>query len=423
MKRIQEFALRGSSQRGAAKVGIVWLVSVIFLLLFAVLFAFTGNSENADLRKELETARSERADAVAKEEASTKKIGVISRATGYYDRESSFPVTNVDAIKAGMDTTKQTFSDAGASVTDLEQLLPVLVQNYQARTREVQQLKDQVATVTSEKATIEASLRQASAEKTAQLAALQTQFDDAVQAAARAQSGLEAQIAALKNTNGDLEKGLKTARGETEVEKRNLANATIEYKTRFIAMSDKLAFLKEPEAADGSLLAVSKSAQMGWVDIGANQRVAAGMKFVVISGKLGTKAVKCIAEVSKTEPGRAEVMFTEVADQFDPPVVGDRIFNPLLDPKGERNAVLIGRFSMPSENEVRVLLKNLGITVQTKLDNTTDYLIVGGEMYVDQEGNALEEPMQPSETGVYKEAEAKGVAITPLKDLRAYFKF
>ena len=84
---------------------------------------------------------------------------------------------------------------------------------------------------------------------------------------------------------------------------------------------------------------------------------------------------------------------------------------------------LVGRFSMPSENEVRGLLANLGITVQTKLDNTTDYLIVGGEMYVDQDGNALETPMQPSETAVYKDAEAKGVAITPLKDLRAYFKF
>ncbi len=423
MKRIQEFALRGSSQRGAAKVGIVWLICVIFLLLFAVLFAFTGNSENADLRKSLETAQKERADAVAKEEATTKKIGVISRAVGFYDRESSFPVTDVDAVKKAIENAKQVFSDAGASATDLDLLLPVTAQSYQARTREIQQLKDQVATVTSEKATMEASLRQASTEKTAQIAAVQKQLDDAVQAASRAQSGLEAQIAALKNTNGDLEKGLKTARGETEVEKRNLANATIEFQTRVTSMSHKLAFLKEPESPDGSLLAVAKDAKMGWIDIGANQRVAAGMKFAVISGKLGSTAVKCVAEVSKTEPGRAEVTFTQVLDQFDPPVVGDRIFNPLLDPKGERNAVLVGRFSLPTENEVRVLLKNLGITVQAKLDNTTDYLVVGGEMYVDQEGNALEEPMQPSETAVYKEAEAKGVAITPLKDLRAYFKF
>ena len=169
--------------------------------------------------------------------------------------------------------------------------------------------------------------------------------------------------------------------------------------------------------------ACSKGAQIGWINIGANQRVAAGMSFRVISGKLGSKSVKCVAEVTKTEATRAEVLFTQVADQFDPPVVGDLIFNPLLDTKGQRNAVLVGRFALPSENEVRGLLANLGITVQTKLDNSTDYLIVGMEMYVDKDGTALETPIQPSETAVYKDAEAKGVAITPLKDLRAYFKF
>jgi hypothetical protein len=58
-----------------------------------------------------------------------------------------------------------------------------------------------------------------------------------------------------------------------------------------------------------------------------------------------------------------------------------------------------------------------------KLDNSTDYLIVGGEMFVDQDGNALPEPMQPSDMPVYKDAEGLGVQITPIKDLRSYFKF
>ena len=224
-------------------------------------------------------------------------------------------------------------------------------------------------------------------------------------------------------TNSDLENTLKTARGDIETANRNALNAQIEMQARFNSMSDKLKFLKEPESADGSLLAVAKGAQFGWIDVGAHQRVAAGMKFAVVSATLGSKTVKAVAEVTRTEPSRSEVRFTEVADPFDPPVVGDTIYNPLLDPKGLRNAVLVGRFSVPSENEVRGLLANLGITVQPKIDNTTDYLIVGGEMYVDPEGNALETPLQPSETAVYKEAEAKGVAITPLKDLRAYFKF
>jgi hypothetical protein len=326
-------------------------------------------------------------------------------------------------MKKVLDDTKQTFPDAGASVTDLEQLIPVIVQNFGTLARQVTQLKDQVATLTTEKNTDGKALRDASAAKDTQLAALSKQLEDQQQAASRTQSGLEAQITALKSTNSDLETTLKAARVDIDTEKHNALQASLEFKARADAMSNKLAFLKEPEKADGKLLAVGKGAEVGWIDIGANQRVAAGMSFRVISGKLGSKAVKCVAVVMQTQPSRSEVMFTQIADQFDPPVVGDHIYNPLLDPKGARNAVLVGRFALPSENEVRGLLANLGITVQPKIDNTTDYLIVGMEMYVDKDGTALETPMQPSATAVYKDAEAKGVAITPLKDLRAYFKF
>ncbi|HTF89017.1 MAG TPA: hypothetical protein VK843_11455 [Planctomycetota bacterium] len=423
MKRIQEFTLRGASQRGAAKVNVIWLIILVTLVIFALVFAFSANSEKADLQLRLDDATAKAKAAKEAEDATSKQISELSRAIGWYDRNAPIPVSAPDSIKATVEATKQTFSDAGASVTDLENLIPVIEQNYKARTKEVQQLKDTVATLTTEKNTDARALRAASAAKETQIASLSKQLEDAQQAASRTQSGLEAQIATLKSTASDLETTLKTARGEIDAEKHRSLNSTAEYKARFDAMSNKIAFLKEPEAPDGALLAVSKGAQIGWIDIGANQRVAAGMKFAVISGKLGSKAVKCMAEVSKTEPGRSEVMFTGVVDQFDPPVIGDRIYNPLLDPKGQRNAVLVGRFSVPSENEVRGLLANLGITVQPKIDNTTDYLIVGGEMYVDKDGTALEEPIQPSETAVYKDAEAKGVAITPLKDLRAYFKF
>ncbi|HUR27237.1 MAG TPA: hypothetical protein VM509_03565 [Planctomycetota bacterium] len=396
---------------------------MITLLIFALVFAFSSNSDKTDLQTQVDAAVKAKQAAVAKEEATSKQITQISRAVGFYDTAALIPVTSIDSVKKVLDDTKQIFPDAGASVTDLEQLIPVIVQNYGTLGKQVTQLKDQVATLTTEKSTESKALRDASAAKDVQLASLSKQLEDAQQAASRAQSALEGQITALKSTASDLETNLKTARVEIDNEKHTALQASLEFKARADAMSNKLAFLKEPETSDGALLAVGKGAQVGWIDIGANQRVAAGMSFRVVSGKLGSKAIKCVAIVTKTEPARSEVMFTQIADQFDPPVVGDMIYNPLLDPKGPRNAVLVGRFALPSENEVRTLLSNLGITVQPKIDNTTDYLIVGMEMYVDKDGTALETPMQPSETAVYKDAESKGVAITPLKDLRAYFKF
>ena len=118
----------------------------------------------------------------------------------------------------------------------------------------------------------------------------------------------------------------------------------------------------------------------------------------------------------------AEVLLTDQADPFDPPVAGDLIYNPLYDPKGERNAVLIGRFSGTyNEKELAMLLAEIRIRVQPKVDQTTDFLIVGAELYVDENGEPLEEPLPPSELPEYKNAEALGVQIVPLQEVRRYF--
>ena len=63
------------------------------------------------------------------------------------------------------------------------------------------------------------------------------------------------------------------------------------------------------------------------------------------------------------------------------------------------------------------------MTVQPRLDKSTDFLIVGGEMYTDENGQAVETPIQPSELTIYKDAVAQGVQIVLVKDLRQYFTF
>ena len=86
-------------------------------------------------------------------------------------------------------------------------------------------------------------------------------------------------------------------------------------------------------------------------------------------------------------------------------------------------AVLIGRFSGAlSEESLRALLKSMNISVTKSIEKTTDFLIVGGEMYTDPEnGQPLETPVQPSDLPIFKEAQAEGVQIVALKELRQYF--
>jgi hypothetical protein len=131
-----------------------------------------------------------------------------------------------------------------------------------------------------------------------------------------------------------------------------------------------------------------------------------------------------MAEVTQVEGDMAEVMFSDQRDPFDPPSTGDIVFNPVYDPRGERSVLLVGAFSgQYGEDQLKGLLAGMGITVQKKLDAATDFMIVGSEMYVDENKQPVETPIQASDLPEYKEAVAQGVQVVLLKDLRNYFRF
>jgi hypothetical protein len=76
-----------------------------------------------------------------------------------------------------------------------------------------------------------------------------------------------------------------------------------------------------------------------------------------------------------------------------------------------------------SEGELKALLEGMNIRVQKALDKNTDFLIVGGEMFVDENGQVLPEPVQPTDLPVYRDAVAEGVQVVQLADLRRFFRF
>jgi len=400
------------------------MVAVLVCFFIAMGFAWLGYQDAAAARLQAETARAEAAEAKSKLEPETEQLSRISRAVGWYDPQASAPRTNVETLGSDLEELRSAFTDLGPDVRTLGDAIPVLKQTYVACQQEVAQLTDTKNKLVSERQTLEQSLRDVIREKDTQIANLQRQLQDESANAAQRQSELENRITALNNQRNTLDAELRTQRGASEEEKRKHEAEKQTWTTREQATRRVLGFLDEPEAPDASVLAVSKDLALGWIDIGTEHRLAVGTRFRVISGRIGSKTVKGWAEVTRVEPRRAEVAFTEIADRFNPIVPGDKVYNPLFDPTGERKAVLAGRFSAPyDEREVELLLRNMGIEVQDELAFDTDYLIVGSELFVDEEGNPLEEPLQPSELPVYKDAEAMGVQIVPIKDLRSYFKF
>ncbi len=411
------------SQRGAIRVGIVWMVVTLVLFFIALFMAYSASDAAAKSKQEAEKAKSDLAEGEKRWQDRNKVVAELSNTLGWTDPNTPGSATNMETMKAEFEGIKTAF-EAPGDAKDVRSLLNFAKAQYAARATTIQGKDDELADVKRKASQTESGLQASLADKDKQIESLRRQLSDQTDAATSKQKEFESTIANLRSQGSQYDADLRKAKADGEAADRKHAEEVKALETRLGVQGQKLRFLKEPEAADGAFLAVSKDLGLGYIDIGANQRLSRGTRFTIVSGKAGSKNVKALCEVTNVEPTRAEVKIFDVRDQYDPVVPGDTIYNPMYDPKGQRYAVLAGRFSGKyNEKELKDLLAQMGIKVQAALDNDTDYLILGGESYTDSTGAPVETPIQPTELAVYKEAEAKGVQIMALKDLRTYFSF
>jgi len=412
------------SQRGAARVSVTWLVVFLVLFFVAAGFGYMGYEAEQKAVTAADAARAKEAEALDRETKALDQVIEISKIVGWTDPNAATPRTDVEAMKTGFEAFRQAFPDMGSDVVTIADALPKARDAFLSRGRDIGTLRDAKTALESEKNALIDGLRSSVDDKDREIASLQKQLADEANNASQRQTELESRITSLGQQRNELDSQLRDARNQMEAARRQFDSERASFETRTNAAMAKLKFLNTPEAPDAHVLSVSNDLDLGYIDIGANQRLARGMRFRIVSGSLASNKLKAFAEVMDVKPTRAEVRFYDVVDRFDPVVAGDVAFNPLFDPTGERDAVLCGRFSgMFNEAELKVLLANMNIKVHDRLDHNTDYLIVGSELYVDEDGNPLETPLQPSELAVFKDAQASGVQIVSIKQLREYFKF
>ena len=290
-----------------------------------------------------------------------------------------------------------------------------------------QQVKDRDSTIKSLNTKINEDARKAAEAKSGVDQALA----DAESNASEVQQDLQGRLDNAVKGRNDKDAELRVATGSIASLEDRLETEKRQAETRVKQITEKLKFLREPEAVDGEFLAVSQvlnndeyrpGAGVGWINRGRVDRVQRGMVFDIVSGRPGATGVKARCVVTSVDNDRSQVDISDLADKYDPVVAGDTIYNRLYDPHGERNAVLIGRFDGDyTEGDIRALCGQIGITVQKAVDDDTDYLIVGSQLYQNEDGELLEEPVQPSELAEYKDADAKGVAIVSIRDVRRFF--
>lgn len=412
------------SQRGAAKVSVVWAICLFMAFAAAAVAYFLSNQEAA-----IERARADQAEAQVKKlsadaEANVAYIQSVTAKAGFNDAAQTSRIDPA-AIDAAMAQLKGGFPQIDATANTLAKTIPVVVEAYKAEQRKVADATARVTELTTENGAIRGNVDQLRQQMEKEVGDLRRQLADAEQSYNDQKAELERQLAERATNMQASDQGRQAALAQLEELKRKAALEQDSWRTRVAEAERKLTpFTKEPEAADGRVLSVSPELKLGWINLGASNRLSRGTRFRVVDGQSGSKKVKAWAEVTKVENAMAEVAFSDQADPFDPVVTGDVVFNPLFDPTGDRSAVLVGRFSgSMNEDSLKALLKSMNISVTKGVEKTTDFLIVGAEMFTNPEnGQPLEAPMQPSELPVYKEAQANGVQVIALKELRQYFR-
>jgi hypothetical protein len=410
------------SVRGMAKVSVLWTIVVMVAFLVALMMFFLTSGELETQVAQKNSLQKQVDELTASTKKNSEDIVTISNVFGF---QESGARANAQLATDGLKTLREGIPDVGSEVKTYQAALPVVVQAYSNQKARAAEFEAQVASKNSEIETLQSSIRELGDKNATEAQELRRQAQDAETRLGDLKTDLERQLAEAREQIKDRDSKWRAAERTIEENNRQFAAESEAMRGRMAEMGRKLnPFVKEPNAADGKVLSVSANLMLGWIDVGAPDRLPVGTRFAVRSGGKGSDRLKAMCEVTKVEGGMAEVLFMDQTDPFDPPTVGDTLVNPLYDPRGDRACLMVGSFSgRYAKDKVEGLLAGMGVKVQRSLDQYTDFVIVGSEMYTDAEGQPLDTPANPADAPEVKAAIAQGCQVVLLKDLRNYFRF
>jgi uncharacterized protein (UPF0333 family) len=418
--------MKQPSNRGAARIGAVWMIVVIVLFFVAMAFAYVSNQATEQASAKLLAAQNALQVAEAEKDVAQQLILDVTRPTGFNDQavigSKSDPAKIVDGVAV-----LRTAFGLGDSVATLEATIGPVVSAFSAEQAKVATYQGRISDLQSQLAAAQSAASQAASTQQTAIETLRTEKEDET-------SLLQARIDELEGDLASMTADRNSKDDELNSEKSSLDALALTLEQEKDKASNIQTILnrqiddvqKRVDTPDGAILSVSEDLGIGWINRGSKHRVSEGMVFDVRTGHpnpANPNARKASCEILKVSELTSEVRIFDEADQFDPVVQSDVILSPIYDPEGDKYAVLAGRFGGKyNEAELTLMLEDVGITVQKELDLTTNFLIVGQPMYVDENGDALDEPRQPSELEVYKNAQAQGCSIITINEFRQYFR-
>lgn len=414
---------RPASRRGASLVAVI--VAVVFALA-AIGFGFVASQDKSKAEEARAIAEDQEKEARERLLEVTTGRQVQARGVGFYNADDPDPEVDLERVSTAINNARTVFTEIPSDVNTLEELLKPMEQQYTAALDEISSLRSQNEAVTSELAVARSARTRDLGEKDDELASIRQELSDEQANAEDREGDLSDRLSSAEDQASELDQQVRDLRDEIAQAEISQQREVELLRARILDLSSKTAFLRgnEREKPDGEVLSVSEALGTAYIDIGAQQRVVEGLTFRIESGDHPTeRRVKGECRVIGVAGSTAQIEITELVDEFDYISAGDVVINPIFDPTGNRNAVLAGRFAGAyAEDALKLSLGRIGVTVQDGIDATTDMLILGTPLVVDEDGIELDEPRQPSDLPAYSEAQSLGVTIVPFNSMRKFLK-
>ena len=412
-----------ASRRGAARVGALSIVMFV-LFLVALGYGYIAQDEAAATQRALDAAVAEKATADSSVETITSDLAARSMVLGFSENPATIP-SNVEAAGAALAELKANFPNM-EPVKTFEDAVPSAIASFQTKTAQIGTLENRIKELEAQLSSERDAKSALQQEKDQRIAALEQEARDAAETSDSEIRRLEDSVSKLRSQLNSTTEQVTDAEDAKRATERALEEARLNHSSQRVQWTSLRNDMKRRAAkADGEISAVLPEYGVGFINLSAADRLSEGTVFRIVSGRPGADpaSAKAFCKVTSVGPKFAEVSIYDVADRFEPVVVGDQIYNPLYEAKGQRNAVLAGNISGAyNEPELRILFKEIGINIQNEISNSTDFLITGGPMFVDEDGEPLEQPLQVDQLPIYGEARDLGVTIVPMRDVLQYFE-
>jgi NAD-dependent DNA ligase len=413
--------------RGAATVGLIWIVVLIVLLLASVAGLYLVNADKAKAEETITRVTKERGDNETRYTELKKKLNAIATSIGFRDPNNPDADPRPEQIAKTLEDVRTKFA-LGQDATTASTVIERLMTQIEALTREKAEALTQATTAEQARAALQGNLQDVTKAKDEENDKITKQLSDERDRHANEETTTKGRIDDLTKRLADADSRAKTDKADAE---KQIAKLNDELKVRdgrIAETTKKLEIIRLPDQPDGAVVDVS-NANTCYVDIGAKQLLRRGTRFKVFNyTKNGAIHDKGMIEITNVEDSMAAATVVDLKDRFDPISKGDKISAPNYDPKMPREFVLMGRFpSGYSRAMVADRLRSLGATVKDKVGPATDFLVVGDK----EEGAAKPDEAKegdaaaagPTEDEQLKLAQLYRVQIMQVREILDYLKY